>query len=111
MIKLIVFLLNVLKILLVVPFGILALTLDKLKMKSNGLSWTIIIILYPVLLVLELILVKYLLIFSLIGIVWVFHTFAEYVLAPIAVVLMIPVIIIFGFVFVILLLLLGEFAK
>lgn len=111
MIKLIVFLLNVLKILLAVPLVVLVLTLDKIKIKNKGLSWTIIIILYPVLLVLELLLVKYLLIFSLIGIVWVFHTFAEYVLVPIAVVLMIPVIIIFGFVFVILLLLLGEFAK
>lgn len=111
MIKLLVFLLNVLKVLLVVPFGILALTLDKLKMKSNGFTWTIIIILYPVLLVLELILVKYLLIFSLLAIVWVFHTFAQYVLVPIAIVLMIPVIIIFGFIFMILLLFLGEFAK
>lgn len=111
MIKLIVFLLNVLKILLAVPLVVLVLTLDKIKIKNKGLSWTIIIILYPVLLVLELLLVKYLLIFSLIGIVWVFHTFAEYVLAPIAVVLMIPVIIIFAFIFIILLLLLGEFAK
>ncbi|OFO55317.1 hypothetical protein [Nosocomiicoccus sp. HMSC059G07] len=111
MIKVIVFLLNVLKILLVVPMVILGLTLDKLGFKSNFLTWTIVVITYPILLAVELVISYYLFALGLYAVVMVFYLFVQYVVTPIAIVLMIPVILVLGFFYVMLLLLLGEFAK